>query len=470
MKKIDTSRRDFLKVSGLATLGLSGAGALTHSHATTLRRPPSGQAKNVIFLVSDGMSAGTLAMTDHFVRFRDGHPSHWINMYETLPVQRGVMEMASRSSVVTDSAAAASSWGCGRRVPNGRINVDHNGEEQESILAMAKRNGLRAGLVTTATVTHATPAGFGANGRRRGDEQRFAKQYYERDYDVILGGGQRFFDASQRDDDLDLPALFQRKGYAYVTDRDGLLAQAGQQDKLLGLFSESHVPFEVDRLNTDDINKVPSLAEMTKAALETFDRSGDGFIMQIEGARVDHAAHRNDISGLIYDQIAFDDAIAVALKYYEENPDTLIIITTDHGNGSPSLNSGGPLGANTLGKVANFKRTIGSVMHGVHRNSSVGTIQNRFEEYAGLKLISDEVQAILNHMKGSWQHPYDLMNQAFVTTASVVANHLQVSWSTRSHTSEFVELASVGPGSEGIKPFTKNYELFDVMRKAVDIG
>lgn len=469
----NSSRRDFLKKSGLATLGLAGAGALSQSHAKTprrIRQPASGKAKSIIFLVSDGMSAGTLSMADNFLRFRDGRPSHWMNMYDRYPVHRGLMEMASQNSVVTDSAAAASSWGCGQRVPNGRINVDVGGAEREPILAIAKRNGLRAGLVTTATVTHATPAGFAANGPSRGNEQLFAKQYYERGYDVILGGGQRIFDASRRDDGLDLPAMFQGKDYAYVTDRDGLLAQAGDQGKLLGLFSGSHVPYEIDRLNSDDLGKVPSLAEMSKAALQALHRSGDGFIMQIEGARVDHAAHRNDISGLIYDQIAFDDALAVALKYYEHNPDTLIIVTTDHGNGSPSLNAGQPLGANTLGKLADFKCSVSSLRPGLDANSSVEMIRNRFEEFTQLTLSDSQVAAIINRLNGSWRHPYERMNQTVLTIASVLANHLQISWSTHTHTAEFVELAAVGPGSERIKPLTRNYELFDIMRKAIDIG
>lgn len=431
---------------------------------------PAKQTKSIIFLVSDGMSAGTLAMTDHFIRFRDDRPSHWINMYETLPVHRGIMEMASQNSAVTHSCAAASSWGCGLRVPNRHINVDANGDEHEPILAIAKRNGLRAGLVTTATVTHATPAGFAANGPRRQDEQLFAKQYYERDYDVILGGGQRNFDPSHRDDDLDLTAKFQSKGYDYVTDRDGLLARAGDKDKLLGLFSDSLLPYEIDRLNTNDANKVPSLAEMSTAALQTLHRSGDGFIMQIEGARVDHAAHGNDISALIYDQIAFDDAIAVALRYYEENPDTFVIVTTDHGNASPSLNTGQPLGANTLGKVADFKRTVWYTRRALRRNSSIDMIRDRFEEFTNLRLTTDQARAIIDHLNGDWQHPYGHMDRWHSTVASVLANHIHVSWSSRTHTSEFVELAAVGPGSERIKPFTKNYEMFDIMRKALDIG
>lgn len=468
-----TSRRIFIKKSALATIGIAGAGTLTHGHETTarsIRRPASGKAKSIIFLVSDGMSAGTLAMTDNFIRYRDGRPSNWLNMYDAFPVQRGLMETASQNRVVTDSAAAASSWGCGQRVPNGRVNIDANGVEYEPVLSIAKRNGLRAGLVTTATVTHATPAGFAAIGQSRHDEHIFAKQYFDRGYDVILGGGQRFFDASQRDDGLDLPTMFQSKDFAYMTDRDGLLALSGHQQKLLGLFSDSHLPYEIDRLNSDDIGKVPSLAEMSKAALQTLHRAGDGFILQIEGARVDHAAHVNDISGLIYDQIAFDDAIAVALEYYEQNPDTLIIVTTDHGTGNPSLNGGHPLGAKTLAKIANFKSSVGSLRPALDRDSSIQMIRDHFEKFTKLVLTDDEAQAIINRLNGTWLHPYRRMNETRLTIASVLANHLEVSWSTRTHTAEFVELAALGPGSERIKPFTRNYELFDIMRKAIDIG
>jgi alkaline phosphatase len=119
----------------------------------------------------------------------------------------------------------------------------------------------RCGLVTTATATHATPAGFVATVQKRSDQKTIAAQYLERGVDVVLGGGTQYFND-------DLMAAYRKAGYGVALNRDQLLADAGKAP-LLGLFSKSHVPFEIDRLNSAELKaSTPTLAEMTKAALQ----------------------------------------------------------------------------------------------------------------------------------------------------------------------------------------------------------
>ena len=152
-------RRELLKGGSLALGGL----LLTpfSAKANIFKEEFGGKkAKNIIFMVSDGMSSGTLHMADLYSRRKLGRPSHWISLYEENLVQRGVMDMASASSIVTDSAAASSSWGGGQRVNNGSLNIGANGEEHLPILQKFKKAGKKVGLVTTVPVTHATPAGF----------------------------------------------------------------------------------------------------------------------------------------------------------------------------------------------------------------------------------------------------------------------------------------------------------------------
>src|SRR5690606_27333739 len=102
-------------------------------------------------------------------------------------------ETTSANSIVTDSAAAASAWGGGIRVPNGSVNVAAGGEESVPLQSKLRERGIPTGLVTTATVTHATPAGFAANSADRGREEDIAEQYLAREVPVILGGGTKFF-------------------------------------------------------------------------------------------------------------------------------------------------------------------------------------------------------------------------------------------------------------------------------------
>ena len=470
---IQPSRRDFFKKSSLAAIGLAGGGGVAMAENATVKKlPRSGKAKNIIFLVSDGMSQGTLSMADQLIQMRDDRRSHWMNMYREYPVQRGLMDMAAADALVTDSAAASSSWGCGTRVPNGRVNVDGDGRPHEPILQIAKRNGLRTGLVTTTTVTHATPAGFAANGPTRNDQDRFAKQYHERGYDVILGGGKNFFSPKSRGDDLDLLAAFTKDGYQLIHDRDSLLALENGGKKLLGLFQNHSLPYEIDRLNDSSLLKsVPSLAEMSIAALKALSASGDGFIVQIEAARVDHAAHVNDISGLLFDQIAFDDAVEAALQFYEQNPDTMVIVTTDHGNANPGLNYGGGMGENNLGRVLNFKGSTNNLQRLFRRNAREGIdeIRESIRAVTDFGISKEHAQMIVDYRKGNWKAPYSQMNNPTGVLGQILANYTNIGWTGNSHTGDYVELSAVGPGSEMIQPFNLNTDMFTLMCKALDL-
>ncbi len=468
-----TSRRGFFKKSGLAAFGLTAAGGLAKAGEVAVARTPrSGKAKNIIFLVSDGMSQGTLTMADQFIQMRDSRKSHWMQMYHDHPVTRGMMDMSSASALVTDSAAASSSWGCGHRVPNGRINTSRDGTPHEPIMQIAKRNGLRTGVVTTASVTHATPAGFIANAPGRQNEALFAEQYLEREVDVMLGGGMQFFSSSGRRDDVDLVGQYAKKGYKAVHDRDALLALPDGAHRLIGLYSGRHMPYEIDRLNSEEQSEsTPSLAEMSIAALKALSAGDEGFILQIEGARVDHAAHANDISALIYDQLAFDDAVQAALQFYNHNPDTLVIVTTDHGNANPGLNMGGGMAERFLGRLRDFKGSCSSIIRSLGRSSrqNVDRVRETVEAVSGIGISKEHAQLFVDFRAGEWQAPYRRMNGGGAVLGQILANYTNIGWIGNTHTSDYVELAALGPGSELVQPFLDNTDMFDVMCKALDL-
>src|SRR4029434_4694557 len=116
------------------------------------------------------------------------------------------------------------------------------------------------------------------------------------------------------------------------------LNQPAADARVLGLFWSDHLPYTIDRNREPAMqSRVPTLAEMTSSALQNLSHSPDGFLLQVEGGRVDHAAHDNDAASMLHDQLAFDDAIGVALEFAKEHGDTLVIITTDHGTGNPGL-------------------------------------------------------------------------------------------------------------------------------------
>ncbi len=459
------ARRDFLKASAAAVF-LGGGTHAARAETTLLPNQSQGKARNVIFLVSDGMSVGTLSLADHMLRRHHDRVSNWAQLYEQEGVGRGLMDMASANALVTDSAAAASSWGCGQRVNNGALNMDQDGEALTPILQYCKDAGKGTGLVTTTRLTHATPAGFGSSVSARNMEDEIAEQYYERELDVLLGGGTRQFDPDHRGDGEDLFGAFRDAGYAVVKTRDELLDLDASDDRILGAFYGSHLPYELDRLNTPDLRRdVPSLAEMTEIALDRLKRNGDGFLLQVEGGRVDHAAHGNDAGGLINDQIAFDDAIGVALEFQRENPDTLVIVTTDHGNANPGLD-----GSNgNFDRIAEFTHTNDWILSGLDSDSSVSAIKERIEEATKLDIRDEEAEVLQSALRGDYTAARRAMSGARPVLGQILANHTSVSWIGTSHSSDYVELCATGPGSEAIGPFTRNTDLFNLMLDSLGV-
>ena len=213
------SRKDFLKKGALSALTLP---ALTPSilsgkspkTSARLRKDLQGAAKNVIFLVADGMSIGTLSMGNLMNERQYGRTSHWIQLYRSdRPYHRGLMDMASADSFVTDSSAAASSWGSGHRINNGGVNWSVENEPLRPINHIFRDAGKATGLVTTTRITHATPAGFAAVVPSRNLEDEIAVQYLDAEVDLLMGGGDRHFSAEKRRDQRDLYGDFQKAGY-----------------------------------------------------------------------------------------------------------------------------------------------------------------------------------------------------------------------------------------------------------------
>ncbi len=462
------SRRDFLKKGALTAFFMgSGLGSGLAFGSRNNRIIEEGRAKNVIVLVSDGMSSGTLNMADMLLRRRDGRPSNWIDLYEKNEASRALMDMASANRLVTDSSAASSSWGCGKRINNGGVNWGPDGEAYKPVLPVFRDAGKSTGLVTTAEITHATPAGFAANVESRGLGEKIAEQYLEREIDVLLGGGNRHFAADHRDDAHDLYADYKKKGYHVAHTKNEFLSAANDKTRLLGVFANGHLPYSLDQSNTLELRQnVPTLTEMTEVALNKLSRNPEGFILQIEGGRVDHAAHGNDIGGLLHDQTAFDDAIGLVRKFTENRDDTLVIITTDHGNANPGLSSGSN---DDFDRVQKFSYTNAWVHSQIDENSSVSKIRDVVYVATKIDITKDQAEAYRKAVRGEYEAIYGVFSHPRSVLGQILANYTNVNFMSRSHTADYVELAAYGPGSEAINGLVKNTELFNVMTKAANV-
>lgn len=450
-------RSDFFKHGFVASLGAGILPSIPLTQTFTLKK--AGKAKNIIFLVSDGMSIGTLTMADQLRYLRDGIGSNWLNLYREQRATRALMDMASLNSLVTDSSAASSSWGSGHRVNNGAVNMSPDGQKYTPILQKFKDAGKAVGCVTSVQITHATPAGFSVATEARGDQSKIAELYLERRYDVMLGGGTEYFHKDNRSDKRDLFGDFTNSGYTVATTRDELKKIGSPDGPVLGVFNKESIPYYIDHLNTaDDLARVPTLAEMTDHALRMLSNNSNGFMVQIEGGKVDWAAHNNDAAGILYDQLAFDDAVGVALAFAEGRDDTLVVITSDHGNANPGLLSGSDANQK-FERLLQFKHSNDWILEGLNASSTVNQIRERIEYANGQQISSTEAEALKAALEGSYRTIYSPMQNPPEVLGAIMTNYTKVGFVGDNHTSDYVELAMVGAGMEDMPAFIKNTDL-----------
>src|SRR5690554_6745076 len=438
-------RRSFFKLGGLAALGST----LVHPlDSFANNRDEQGlsfknkKAKNIIFMVSDGMSAGTLNLANMYAERIMGKTGNWLQLYLDRKVSRGLMDMASASSIVTDSAAASSSWGGGFRVNNGSLNISPSGEEHLPIWQKFKLKGKKAGCVTTVPITHATPAGFTVAVKSRNNQSAIAEEYLRIGYDVLLGGGQRYFAAEHRKDKKDMYQAFEKQNYAIDQKQSAELTQ-----------------------------KIPTLAEMTARAIHQMKDHPEGFVLQIEAGKVDWAAHANDVAALIHEQLQFDEAIETAMKFAEEDGNTLVVITTDHGNANPGMIYG-KYANEHFDSLSGYKHTNEYLLNNIPDNPSESQIRDFIKSTINMEITNDESITIASYYNGLSKGDdglYNYRHLPFQTFAEIQKKYNSVGWISMDHSADYVEVAMFGPGSELHQPFMKNTDMHYLLLEAAEI-
>lgn len=488
MARKGINRRDALKIGGLGSLA-----ALTGFGCDSKPTPPPKTAKddaearprligrkprNVIMMVSDGMTVGVPTLAQELAVRTRGRDTTWYQLLQNPDATQGLSQTQSLNSLVTDSAAAASAWGSGSRVNNGTLNVLPDGTQLVPIATLLTNNGQRVGLVTTDDMCGATPSGFATVSPSRHDYASIAKQY-QGAADVVFGGGRLFFDPLAREDQLDLIGLFQQQGYDFVTNRDAILGRpSAGSARTLGLFTERRMPFTIDHLHDDELRRnVPTLAEMTRYALRTLSTSPDGFFIMIEGARIDHAGHANDAAAMLWDQVAFDDAIAEALAFVENRDDTLLLITSDHGTGNPGLNGMGSAYSESTqhfeklleakGSYSKFKQTAEQR----RGKDSVDAIRSSIRDIMQVDVSKDEAKVLADALfeNKSAQEIWKQDRSWVAVLGRILANHNGMTFTGTSHTADHVILTALGPGQENFAGLHPHTHIFKTVTAFFDI-
>lgn len=441
------------------------------------------KAKNVILFIGDGMGISTITAGRIYAgqkRGLDGE-SYRLTM-ETLP-HMALSRTYSHDFQVADSASTATAMVSGVKTRTGVLGLTSDaprgncagqaGNETDSIFVLAERRGLATGIISTARVTHATPAATYAISADRNweDDGAFANgaegckdiaqqliDWPEGDgFEIAMGGGRRHFltdetfdpeyenVTGQRGDERDLITAWTAKSDTHGvihTGDDFAATNFDSEARILGLFERAHMQYELDR--ADDIGREPSLSQLTEAAITRLSRDADGYVLLVEGGRIDHAHHGVNAARALEETDSFDRAIAKALSMTDAS-ETLIIVTADHSHtmtlaGYPRRNN--PI----LGLVEYETGTIARAADGKPYTAlgyANGQSACKQGEY-GLDCTRDDLSGV-------------------DTTDKDYRQQARVPMQSETHAGEDVAIFASGPGAQLVRGVMDQQEIFHVM-------
>lgn len=284
------------------------------------KKKKSVQPKNIILLIGDGM--GTAQVYAGFTAKKG------IMNITGMPVS-GFSVTNSANDYITDSGAGGTALSTGVKTNNGSIGVDANGQPVETILEMAEKRGLATGLVSTSSITHATPASFIAHTANRSKYSDIALDFLKTDIDVFIGGGYKDF--AKRADSLNLIDSLKARGYFIARDLKEVNVKSTK--RLAALLADEHMP----QMSKGRGNM---LSDATEMAISMLDKNEKGFFIMIEGSQIDWGGHENNSSYVVDEVVDFDNAVGKALEFAKKDGETLVIVTADHETGGYGIIGG----------------------------------------------------------------------------------------------------------------------------------
>jgi alkaline phosphatase len=416
--------------------------------------------KNIIVMVGDGMGLGQLEVSRLMEYGKDGRL--FMESLENV----ALLHTYSANNSVTDSGAAGTAIATGIKTNNESIGVDPDGKPVDSMLDLFKVNGKKVGLISTNTVYDATPAAFGSSvANRWTGSAGIVREYYENNYDVLLGGGSSYF-SPDKQEGTDYIEKFQEKGYAFAADRDQL-NNIGTPDKLLGLFHPSYMNYKLD-IEENKSNE-PSLNEMTSKALDVLNKGEDGFFLMVEGARIDHAAHAADITGVWKETIEFDNTVKDVVEWAKDRNDTLVVVLADHE--TMGISASEPMDIEGLKKIKVSPEYMAAQLG--EALPTFEKVKQVFKEYAYIDLTDEEAEEFIVHIQeeGNVYPAYKVGWEI----GSVIAKHykagvldraVRAESSTGGHTGNMVPVFATGVGSEAFEGVLDNTDIVKLIAAA----
>ncbi len=431
--------------------------------------------KYVFYFIGDGLGAAQRQLAEYYLQEIKNDTSAKLTM-NTFPVA-GINTTYSTDSLVTDSAAAGTALATGYKTNNGMISMLPDKTKVKSLMELAKGRGMATGLISTTRITHATPAVFGSHNENRDNENEIAEELSKSGFNFIAGGGYRHWvpsdwawGKSKRKDTRNLLSEMSSEYNVFCTefDTDSFLNfQPKGQKNVIALFSSSHIPYEIDRVN-ENMN-MPSLSQITEKGIDVLSKYNNGFFMMIEGGRIDHACHANDAAGSIHDTLAFDESIKVAYDFYLKHPsETLILVVGDHETGGMGLGFSKNYFLK-LDELVNVKASIEDMLSYGPLAYNKGDDRTEYFKMLiskmGLDNLTDteksEIEKSMDLVdKGVGSDAsYGSYNQVSISVAHVVSERANIQWTTYAHSATAIPLSAIGIGSEEFGGYKDNTEI-----------
>ncbi|MDO4695679.1 alkaline phosphatase [Porphyromonas sp.] len=445
--------------------------------------------KNVILMIADGASLPAISLARWYQRTQD--PSN-IRLHID-PYISGTILTYCSNAPIGDSAPTTSCYMTGIPSIKGFVSTYPYSDGKDDLVPLeASREyspvmtlmeaaritqSRKTGLVFTCEFSHATPADCTAHSYNRRRKEWIVPQMVHSSLDVVLGGGVALMTP-------ELKSFLEDYGTSvYLNDIEGM--RAHETGKMWGLYSNMDMPYDIDR----DPKKVPSLAEMAEVAIRHLDRDNEeGFVLMIEGSKVDWAAHANDPVGIATEFLAFDKACKVAIDFAKKDKNTVVIITSDHGNSGLSIgvqgldDYSGASQDQLFGLLTKVKKTADGIAE-ILQQVPFEQAAKVFRDEAMIELTVEDLEK-LKHVDGYKQSPllekernigkfekealYSGSLSSFV--AEIFRKNMYFGFTTHGHTGEDVLLAVYAPeDTHRLVGFNTNIELHEYMKKLLDI-
>ena len=440
--------------------------------------------KYVFLFIGDGMSTPQRMVAEEFSRATGTGPL----AMNALPCQCTTRTRAA-NAVITDSAAAATAIACGEKANNGALGITPDGRRLESVAELAKKRGMKVGIMTTVPIVHATPAGFYAHRPNRGDSYGIALDLLASKFDFFAGGGvyDKYDDKAHAEYRGNIFELAEKDGFTIARDKASFAALKPGCGKVWGVFAKDALAYAIDGRTA----KQPELSTMVEKAIELLD-GPQGFFIMAEGGALDWGAHANDAATVLREVISMDAAVKVAVKFMERHPsETLVIVTGDHETGGMAMGFAGLGYRFQVGLLANQKCSAEVFSNRIARmleqniNLSFDEVKPLVEENFGLvfdaakavteemkqlRLSADEikdlekafrkdVEFVRARQRETTKHDVQRRRQFAAACRRILSNHAGVGWSSGAHTALPTMTTADGCGAENFTGFLENTDI-----------